>query len=76
MGKHFTNNLRQSTLVRTCDLYLSTYLPIYTVKVLSTTPRDINAELGSQFLLKYKDKLATSIRDNRFREPIEFLYII
>ena len=33
-------------------------------------------ESGGQFLLKYRDKLATFIENNRFREPIEFLYII
>ena len=32
--------------------------------------------LGNQFFLKYKNKLVTSIRDNYFREPIKFLYII
>ena len=33
-------------------------------------------ELGSQFFLKYKDKLAASIRDDCFRESVEFPYVI
>ena len=35
-----------------------------------------NIKLGNQFFLKYKDKLATSIRDNCFRESIKFLYMV
>ena len=33
-------------------------------------------ELGSQFFPEYKDKLAAFVGDNRFRESMEFLYII
>jgi len=33
-------------------------------------------ELGSQFFLEYRDKLAASIRDNCFRESMEFPYVI
>ena len=33
-------------------------------------------ESGSQFFLKYKNKLTTSIGDNHFKKPIEFIYII
>ena len=36
----------------------------------------LNIELSSSFFLEYRDKLAASIRDNHFREFIEFLYII
>ena len=33
-------------------------------------------ELGGQFFPEYKDKLVTFIRDDRFRESVEFLYVI